>query len=155
VKSRANIAGHPIHPILVTVPLGLWPFSVVADLIYVFGWGPDAWKTTAFYCLGGGLIGAIPAIITGYIDYTGIHSNAAARVAKFHLWLNVAVFVILAVDFAWRWPEAGPPFSVGPLVLSIGSLLLLGISGWLGGELISKYQVSVRGTDEEGSENPG
>lgn len=155
MKSRANIVGHPLHPILVTIPLGLWPFSVVADLIYMFGWGPEAWKMTALYCLGGGLIGAIPAIITGYIDFTGIRNDTAARVAKFHLWINVAVFAILSVDFVWRWRETGPPFSTGPVVLSIISILLLGISGWLGGELISKYKVSVRGNDEEAIEDTG
>ena len=39
MRTPASIAGHPIHPMLVTFPIGLWVFSLVADLIYAFGTG--------------------------------------------------------------------------------------------------------------------
>ena len=84
MKSRAAIAGHPLHPIFVAIPIGLWSFAPLCDLIYLFGWGDASWKTAAFYCIGGGLLGAIPAIITGLIDFPIVESAAARLIAKFH-----------------------------------------------------------------------
>lgn len=33
MKSRFGIGGHPFHPMLVTVPIGLFVWAFVADLI--------------------------------------------------------------------------------------------------------------------------
>jgi uncharacterized membrane protein len=63
MSTPASIARHPLHPILVAVPIGLWVFSVAADLIFQFGWGRTVWKDVAFYTLGGGIetVGFLPA----------------------------------------------------------------------------------------------
>jgi uncharacterized membrane protein len=90
MKSRAAIAGHPLHPIFVTIPIGLWSFTPICDLIYHAGWGDASWKAAAFYCIGGGLIGAVPAIVTGLIDYGIVEDKAAQLIAKFHLGLNAS-----------------------------------------------------------------
>lgn len=37
MKTPASIAGHPIHPMLVGIPIGLWLFSLVCDLVHVCG----------------------------------------------------------------------------------------------------------------------
>ena len=36
MRTPAQLAGHPIHPMLVTLPIGMWVFSLVADLIARF-----------------------------------------------------------------------------------------------------------------------
>jgi uncharacterized membrane protein len=36
MASAANIAMHPLHPILVPLPIGLWIFSLLSDLVYAF-----------------------------------------------------------------------------------------------------------------------
>ena len=56
MRSSANIGGHPIHPMLVPLPIGLWVFSFVADLIFLWRGNP-AWETVAFYTLAGGCDG--------------------------------------------------------------------------------------------------
>ncbi len=33
MRTPASIGGHPIHPMLVVFPIGLWIFSLVCDLI--------------------------------------------------------------------------------------------------------------------------
>lgn len=42
MRTPANIAKHPIHPMLVPIPIGLWIFSLVCDLISLAGY-PGAW----------------------------------------------------------------------------------------------------------------
>jgi uncharacterized membrane protein len=92
--------GHPLHPIFVTIPIGLWSFAPICDFVYLLGWGDSSWKAAAFYCIGGGIAGAVPAIITGWIDYSIVQGVKAATVAKFHLILNAAVSVLIP-DQLW------------------------------------------------------
>jgi len=154
MKSRAAIGGHPLHPIFVTIPIGLWSFAPICDLIYHMGWGDATWKATAFYCIGGGILGAIPALMTGYIDYGIVHGVKAAAIAKFHLILNATVTVIFLVSFGLRLQEFKTGvYSLIPVLLSFGGAILLGISGYLGGELVSRFGVSVHRDIQEKSGN--
>ncbi|MGH9834655.1 MAG: DUF2231 domain-containing protein [Blastocatellia bacterium] len=59
--SHASIGGHPIHPILVAFPIGLWVFSLVSDIVYFMGWGSAIWNDVAFYSMAGGIVGALLA----------------------------------------------------------------------------------------------
>ena len=43
MRTPASIAGHPIHPMLVPIPIGLWIFSLVCDLVHAGGSGNPAW----------------------------------------------------------------------------------------------------------------
>jgi uncharacterized membrane protein len=143
MKSRAAIAGHPLHPIFVTIPIGLWSFAPVCDLIYLFGWGDASWKSAAFYCIGGGLLGAVPAIATGLIDYPIVQGAAARLIAKFHLAFNTVVSLMFLASFGLRYQEFKTTFGLLPIILSLVGAVLLGVSGWLGGELVSRFGVSV------------
>jgi uncharacterized membrane protein len=69
--SMASIAKHPLHPMLVPIPLGLWIFSLVCDLIYVLGWGA-IWDGIAFFTMAGGIIGALLAALPGMLDYRSL-----------------------------------------------------------------------------------
>ena len=57
MTSSASIAKHPIHPMLVAFPIGLWVFSLVCDFIYR-GTTTPIWSDLAFYTIAGGIIGA-------------------------------------------------------------------------------------------------
>ena len=144
MKSRAALAGHPLHPIFVAIPIGLWSFAPICDLIYHLGWGDASWKTAAFYCIGGGLIGAVPALITGWIDYGIVKDKAAAAIAKFHLILNIVVSCIFLLSFGLRFDEFRGGFRILPVVLTLVGAGILGVSGWLGGELVSRFGISVQ-----------
>ncbi len=149
MKSRAAIAGHPLHPIFVCIPIGLWCFVPVCDLIYHLGWGGDSWKAAALYCLCGGLIGAVPAIITGLIDYPLTGAPKAARVALFHLILNLLSLPIFGVSIWLRLGETAPNFSLVPVAISLFGVVFIGISGWLGGELVVSHHISVHDGEDE------
>src|SRR5262245_60546973 len=53
MESRASVAKHPIHVLLVGIPIGMWVFSLVADLIHAAdgGW---LWSDIAFFTMAGG-----------------------------------------------------------------------------------------------------
>jgi uncharacterized membrane protein len=141
MASPANIAQHPLHPALVPLPIGLWIFSLVCDLIYAVGWGGVVWDDVAFYTMAGGLIGAFLAAVPGLIDYSSLTDPRVKKVATLHMGMNLAVMALVAVNL---WLRAQYPVDTGiPLALSALSILLLGATGWLGGELVYIHGVGV------------
>ena len=51
----ARVAKHPIHPMLVVFPLGLWVAALVFDIIYAVT-GQPTMRTVAFWNVGAGVI---------------------------------------------------------------------------------------------------
>src|SRR5437764_12631995 len=68
--STANVMGHPLHPILITLPIGLFAATFLFDLIF-WRTGNDAFATGALWLLGAGLVGAALAAVAGLIDFLG------------------------------------------------------------------------------------
>jgi len=151
MKSSASIAGHPLHPILVAFPIGLWTFGFVADLVYLFLSSNYAWKETAFFCIGGGLIGAVVAAAPGLVDYAGITGKGRLKkIAVAHLILNVGALAIFGASFALRWGEqAAQTSSLLPVALAGFGVLFITVAGWYGGEMVYKYKMAVSEPDKE------
>jgi uncharacterized membrane protein len=133
MSTRVTVAGHPIHPMLVTIPIGLWVFSLVCDFGYVIT-GDERWATTAYFTLGGGIVGALLAAVPGLLDLLSIHDARAQRVGRYHLVLNLAIVVAQAASF-WLRTQEGLA-EVLPRGISIVAVVALVISGWLGGHLV-------------------
>lgn len=145
MSTPASVARHPIHPILVSLPIGLWVFSVVADIVFQFGWGGPAWKNVAFYTLGGGIVGALLAAVPGFIDFFSITDAKAGRVGVIHMVANLIALVIFGASFWLRWID-----TVGflPAAFSIVGLVALSVAGWFGGELVFVHGMGVKPSKE-------
>ncbi len=140
MRTPASVARHPIHPMLVPIPIGLWLFSLVADLIHAGGSTNPAWTTVAFYCMGGGIVGALAAAVPGLIDLLSLPPGPR-RTAITHMSINLTVVVLYVVNFWMRMPA---PENPGKLVwLSLISIGLLTISGWLGGKMVYEHGIAV------------
>jgi len=149
MRTPASIARHPIHPMLVTFPIGLWIFSFVCDLIFAFGSGNPVWKTVALYTMVGGLIGALCAAIPGLIDLLSLPPEPR-KTALVHMAINLTVVVLFIINI-WLRVSAGDhcAASTGSVWLSLISVVLLAISGWLGGKMVFELGVAVD-TDNAG-----
>lgn len=133
MASRASIAGHPIHPMLVVFPIGLWVASFVCDLIFL-AQGTVLWPVLAFYAMAGGVIGAVLAAIPGAIDLFTMTDQRTRRIGLVHMAINITLVALFLINLFWRMNV--PVGSTGPIFLSLVSILLLGVSGWLGGEMV-------------------
>jgi uncharacterized membrane protein len=145
MRTPASIAGHPIHPMLVTLPIGLWIFSFVCDLFYVFGSGAAEWKTVAVYTMTGGIVGALLAAIPGLIDLLSLPPEPK-RTALIHMAINLTVVALFAFNLWLRLSVADPGRT--PIWLSAIGVALLAISGWLGGKLVYLGGVAVSAADD-------
>jgi uncharacterized membrane protein len=146
-----RIGSHPIHPMLIPFPIGLWIFSFVCDLMSrlgpygAFGLSITGWSEMALYTMAGGIVGALAAAVFGLGDFRSLTDPVTIKVAKAHLVLNVAVVTLYLINFAFRIGSAAP--SLGAILLSTVGLLVLGVSGWLGGELVYVHGVAVKRSD--------
>lgn len=141
MASPASLAKHPLHPMLVTIPIGLWLFSLGSDLIYLLEWGGTVWHDMAFYTIAAGILGAFLAAIPGLIDYYSLTEVRLKNLAAVHMVMNLTVILLFTVNL-WVRLYYGGETSL-PMVLSGVSIVLLGVGGWLGGELVYIHGVAV------------
>src|SRR6185312_9632236 len=64
--TRVTIAGHPIHAMLVNIPIGLWIFTLTSDVVFAVT-GDPRWEATALFTLAGGIAGALLAAVPGLL----------------------------------------------------------------------------------------
>src|ERR687897_1068642 len=137
-SALAGSYGHPVHPILVTVPIGAWVCSLVFDVISYFSAEPRIWSVGAMWLTLFGAVGAAVAAIWGVIDFRNLpHGTGAFNTGRLHAALNSTALAIFIVDFIWRYTtrESWDSAPVGPLILSIVGLGIVGVSGFLRGRL--------------------
>ena len=143
MRTPANIARHPIHPMLVPLPIGLWIFSFACDVIALFVANPETWKTVALYAMVGGIIGALAAAIFGFIDLLSLPTGIRGT-GLMHMVINLTIVILFLVN-AWLRigsSDAGVGSS-GLVALSLIAILLLVVSGWLGGKMVYTLGVAV------------
>ena len=146
MASPASIGGHPVHPMIIPFPIGLWVFSLIADVIYLWRGNPIWRDWIAFYALLGGIIGAVAAAVPGLIDWLSIKDKSVTKIANWHARLNVIALLIFAGSFYLRTTSGSSLVSGNytiPLVLSVLGVILITISGWLGGEMVFGHGVAV------------
>ncbi len=143
MKSKANISSHPIHPILVTFPIGLFIASLVFDAVGASRELPSLWAA-AWYCILAGTIMAVAAAIAGAVDLFSVvppASSARSRGYK-HAFLNVLVLLLFISNAAYRGGPSARPDQTSFILSGIAVFCLL-ISGWMGGTLVYRNQIGV------------
>lgn len=143
MKSKATIGGHPVHPMLIPFPIALWATSFAADILFYFVRHPTL-LVIAKFMLAAGCISALAAAIAGFIDWLAIRDGEVKKVANWHARLNVAALVVFAISLFLRMGNyselVGRRLTI-PFLLSLAGVILISISGWLGGELVFRYGV--------------
>jgi uncharacterized membrane protein len=142
-RSTAQIAGHPIHPMLIPFPVALFVATLVADIGYLSNQN-EGWARAAMYLLGGGLVTAAAAAVAGLTDMFGDRRVTALRTAWLHMIGNVAAVLLEAVNWYLRYTQ-GAAEAVAPsgVTLSAVVVVLLLFNGWMGWELVYKHRVGV------------
>jgi uncharacterized membrane protein len=138
--------GHPLHPALVHLPAGLWPAALLFDVLSFTQFGGRPTVVASFACIAGGLIGAILAAPTGLADWLDIKPGKPARpLGVYHLVLNLVVTALFAINLALRWHDfrTARHVSVVQLVLSIIAVIILAVSGYLGGRMAYDQGIGI------------
>ena len=141
MKTPASIAGHPIHPMLVPIAIGCFVFSFASDLLCLATGNTQLFPTLAYYTMIGGILGALAAAIPGLIDLLSLPPGYTKGVALKHMSINLLVVAIYVCN---AWLRHGNPTALNlPMILSLVTILLLLVSGWLGGKMVYEAGVGV------------
>ena|SRR5215207_6147890 len=140
--STANLMGHPLHPILITLPIGLFVATFLFDLIF-WRTGNEAFATAALWLLGFGLIAAALAAVTGLIDFFGDARIRELGDAWQHAIGNVIMVLIQLFSFYQRYRYGASAVVPLGLSLSLIAVLILLFTGWKGGEMVFRHRVAV------------
>jgi uncharacterized membrane protein len=141
MHTPASIANHPIHPMLVPIAIGCWIFSLAADLMCLATGAAQPWPMLAYYTMIGGILGALAAAIPGLIDLLSLPAGPIKRTALTHMGINLTVVALYVCNAFMR--HAQPDNLKTPILLSAVAIVMLLVSGWLGGKMVYEAGVGV------------
>lgn len=147
MRTKASIRGHPIHAMLVPIPLGALPTAFVFDAIALFA--PDrSWHVAALVATIVGAGGILIAIVPGLIDYAASvpKRGAVHGLARAHMGLGLGLAGYFALVALGRWLALDAANGWTPWILAGASLVgILGLTvqGFLGGELRARHRIGV------------
>lgn len=143
MESKVKVLGHPIHPMLIVVPLGSLIAAVVFDTLYL--WLENAsFATVGYWNIAVGVVGGLVAAVFGLIDWTAIpNGTRAKRIGLLHGGSMVSVVALFALAWWIRYNSVDTTPTTNVYFLELGALAWGVVGGWLGGELVDRLGVGV------------
>jgi len=143
MESKAKLFGHPIHPMLIVLPLGLFLMAVFTDIAYL-ATGNATFAVVSYWDITGGIAGGLLAAIFGFIDWWAIPSGTRAKaLGLYHGVGNVIVVGLFLVSCLMRdGAEGHIPSMTASLLIFVG-IAAGAVTGWMGGELVDRLGVGV------------
>jgi uncharacterized membrane protein len=143
MESRAKLLGHPVHQMLIVLPLGLLVMGVIFDIIYKTT-GRGGFSEAAYFNISAGILSGLLAAVFGFWDWLHIPGGTRARaIGAWHGGGNVGVILLFAANWALR--RDNPAHAPDTLAFALELIALVGgsITAWLGGELVDRLGVGV------------
>ncbi len=137
-----RLFGHPVHPMLVHLPMGLILTAPLWDLLgLVRPTAAAAASTVASWTLAVGCLGGLAAAAAGLFDFAAIHAgHPAERAANLHLYLILAALAAYGTSLLLRHGHRSCP-AVGLLGVDAAGFLLLTAGGFFGAEMVYRHGV--------------
>ncbi|WP_252109723.1 MULTISPECIES: DUF2231 domain-containing protein [unclassified Halomonas] len=141
IKSRASLAGHPLHPVMIHFPVAALMALVASDLGYWYTNDPF-WERSGLWLAGVGAFGGWIASIAGIIDLVTVSRIRRLITGWSHAIVAVVMLSLASLNWLLRLnsPEAILPWG---LAVSLVTGALIALAGWLGGQLVYEHAVGV------------
>lgn len=152
MKSRVQIAGHPVHPMVVSFPIAFYTATLISFIIYAVNGNPF-WFRLGYVANLSGVVMALVAAVLGYADWklSIPELHPAKKTGKIHATLNVLALVFFIIN-AWaqsgKW-EDPTPYAGGSIFLSVCGLVFTVAAGIYGWDLVQTHHVGVTDTLEQ------
>ena len=142
MKSRANIKGHPIHPMLIPFPIAFFTGTLIFDVIGYINDDQLLWNIGRYLVLAG-IIGGLLAAIPGIIDYffTVPPESSGKKRATKHGLTNTSMLIVFSIAYWYRQNENVNAVIV--IALEALGFILMSIAGWMGATLVYRNQIGV------------
>jgi uncharacterized membrane protein len=141
-RSTVQIAGHPLHPMLVQFPIVCFILTLIFDIFYARG--DTGVAPYGNWVLGIGLAMAALAAVAGLTDFLGDKRIQGADAVK-HMLANVTAVVLEVINLVLRLKNPDSIASTGVYISGVVVLILI-YSGWMGGKLVYHHGIGVQDT---------
>jgi len=151
-RSTASLRGHPIHAMLVPIPIVCFVATLFTDIVY---WRTAAmlWADMSAWLLTVGLIVAVFAVAAGMIDFWSDHRIRELRAAWIHVLGNTLVIILSIFNALIHTRDAYTSVVPTGLVLSAIVVLILLVTSWNGWSMVYRHGVGVRVRARVGQED--
>ncbi len=137
-----RLFGHPLHPMLVHLPVALWTLASACDGLMLLGFDP-AWPF-GWWCLVVGLGAAVPAMAAGLADFVRLPEPAVTTALR-HMSLMGAAWTMELIALLTR--SGGfvvtPQSSGISMAAALAGFLLMTVGAWHGGQLVYRFGAGV------------
>lgn len=142
IISRMSIGSHPIHPMLIHFPVAALIALIGVDLAFV-ATDDYFWARAGVWLSGVGAAGGWLSGLVGLIDLATVARIRRLITAWCHAILAVMLLSLASLNWLLRFGE--PDAHVWPWGLYISGLtgLLIGVTSYLGGQLVYERAVGV------------
>lgn len=144
--STVAVAGHPLHPMLITFPIAFLLGGLGSDVLFLLSEDPF-WARMSLWLIGGGTVMGSLAGITGTVELLAVRGIRRFSRAWNHFVASVMLLAAAFANWLWRIPDMEAaiwPWGVYMSGLTAG---LVGFAGWLGGGLVFEHQVGIETED--------
>ena len=138
-RSTASIGGHPLHPMVVPMPIGMLTTAALSDIAFVVT-RDRFFARASRWLLGGGVVSGAMAGVLGLADYATIRA-ARGPIGTSHAAGNATVLAMSLLSLALRRDRRETP--IWAAALTLASAAVLAMTGWLGGELTFRHRIGV------------
>ncbi|WP_281915574.1 DUF2231 domain-containing protein [Caldimonas thermodepolymerans] len=142
IQSRAAIAGHPLHPMMIHFPVAALLGLVAVDVAYVLGRDPF-WARAGVWLAGVGAAGGWIASLAGLVDLVTVAPVRRLVTAWGHA--IIAVMMLSLASFNWLLRVGDAQALVVPwgLYVSLLTAAMIALAAYLGGRLVYEHAVGV------------
>jgi uncharacterized membrane protein len=142
LAATAQIARHPLHPMLVPGPIACFIGALLMDIAY-YATAEIMWADfSAWLLVVGVIIGALAAT-AGLVDFLSNRLIRTQPPAWPHLIGNLVALLLAFFNALVHTRDAGTSVVPMGLALSILTVLILPITGWLGWSMVYRHGVGV------------
>lgn len=142
IHSRAAIAGHPLHPMLIHFPVAALTGLLPVDIAHLWTLD-DFWWRAGLWLSGVGALGGWIASLFGLIDLITVRSIRLKITAWCHAILAVMMLSLASLNWLLRYQHQNGGMELWALYLSAITAGLIALAAYLGGRLVYEHAVGV------------
>jgi uncharacterized membrane protein len=141
-RSTMRIFRHPIHPMLVPIPIACFIGVLLTDLTY--WWSAEMmWANFSAWLVTVGVIFGVLAAVFGLIDFVGSRSIRAQPPAWPHAIGNIVLLILATLNMFVHSRDAWTSVVPWGVALSAATVLVLMFTVWMGQAIVYRHRVGV------------